>query len=162
MRKGGDLGMGKEGVRSGEKGSEGEGGERRRRIETKGKAKVVVSVWGAEIVQFLAALAILPRSISKKRLNSAGLFEKTVEFNRFFQNDRNKTASTAGNLNKFYPPNRRNDLCLAFCFNPSSKEGRMHGKRQEKLVKEEEKEGKEEDKDERGKEKTRREKRKEG
>ena len=39
----------------------------------------------------------------------------------------------------------------------------MHGKRQEKLVKEEEKEGKEEDKDERGKEiKTRREKREEG
>ena len=95
--------MGKEGVRSGEKGSEGEGGERRRRIETKGKAKVVVSVWGAEIVQFLAALAILPRSISKKRLNSAGLFEKTVEFNRFFQNDRNKTASAARNLTNFAP-----------------------------------------------------------
>ena len=31
----------------------------RRRIETEGKAKVVVSVWGAEFVQFLAALAVL-------------------------------------------------------------------------------------------------------
>ena len=48
----------------------------RRRIETEGKAKVVASVWGAEFVQFLAALAVLPRSIEKKRLNSAGLFGK--------------------------------------------------------------------------------------
>ena len=37
----------------------------RRRIETKGKAKVVASVWGAKFVQFLTALAVLPRSIWK-------------------------------------------------------------------------------------------------
>ena len=43
-------------------------------METEGKAKVVASVWGAKFVQFLAALAVLPRSIWKKRLNSAGLF----------------------------------------------------------------------------------------
>ena len=48
----------------------------RRRIETEGKAKVVASVWGAEFVQFLAALAVLPSSFWKKRLNSAGLFRK--------------------------------------------------------------------------------------
>ena len=45
----------------------------RRRMETEAKAKVVTSVWGADFVQFLAALAVLPRSIWKKRLNSAGL-----------------------------------------------------------------------------------------
>ena len=35
----------------------------RRRIELEDKAKVVASVWGAECVQFLSALAVLPRSI---------------------------------------------------------------------------------------------------
>ena len=34
----------------------------RRRIETEGKAKVVASVWGAELNKFLAALAVLYRS----------------------------------------------------------------------------------------------------
>ena len=62
-------------------------GSHRRRIETEGKAKVVASVWGAEFVKFLAALAIFAQSIWKKRLNSAGLFGKMVEFNRFFQNN---------------------------------------------------------------------------
>ena len=32
-------------------------------METEGKAKVIVSVWGAKFVQFLAALAVLSRSI---------------------------------------------------------------------------------------------------
>ena len=35
----------------------------RRRIETEGKAKVIASVWGTEFFQFLAALAVLSRSI---------------------------------------------------------------------------------------------------
>ena len=39
-------------------------------METEGKAKVVASVWGAEFIQFLAVLAILPWSIWKKRINS--------------------------------------------------------------------------------------------
>ena len=46
----------------------------KRRIETEGKAKVVASVWGAKLVKFLAAPAVLPQSIWKKRLISAGLF----------------------------------------------------------------------------------------
>ena len=37
----------------------------RRGMELEDKAKVVTSVWGAEFVQFLAALAVLPRSIWK-------------------------------------------------------------------------------------------------
>ena len=47
------------------------------RMGTEAQAKVVASVWGANFVQFLAVLAVLPRSIRKKRLN----------FNRFFQID---------------------------------------------------------------------------
>ena len=42
----------------------------RRRIYTEAKAKIVASVWGAEFIQFLAALAILNRSICKNRINS--------------------------------------------------------------------------------------------
>ena len=40
-------------------------------IELEDKANVVVSVWGATFVQFLAALAVLPRSNWKKRLDSS-------------------------------------------------------------------------------------------
>ena len=35
------------------------------------KAKVIASIWGAKIAQFLAALAVLPRSIWKKRANTS-------------------------------------------------------------------------------------------
>ena len=38
--------------------------------EREAKAKVAASVVGAEFVQFLAALAVLPRSIWKNRMNS--------------------------------------------------------------------------------------------
>ena len=40
-------------------------------METEAKAKVVASVWGAEFINFLAKLAVLPRFIWKKRLNSS-------------------------------------------------------------------------------------------
>ena len=39
-----------------------EGSIHRRSMELEDKAKVVASVWGAEFVQFLAALAVLPWS----------------------------------------------------------------------------------------------------
>ena len=38
----------------------------RRRREGEKKAKVVASVWGAEFIQFLAALAVLLQSVWKK------------------------------------------------------------------------------------------------
>ena len=41
------------------------------------QGKVVASVCGANFVQFLAALAVLPRSIWKKRLNSSFSFKWT-------------------------------------------------------------------------------------
>ena len=51
----------------------------RRRMEREAKAKVVASVWGTEFIQFLAAPAVLPRSIWKKRLNSSFSYKSTEE-----------------------------------------------------------------------------------
>ena len=50
----------------------------RRKMETEAKAKVVASVWGAECIQFLAGLAILPQSIWKNSMNST-FFPKSTE-----------------------------------------------------------------------------------
>ena len=47
----------------------------RRRIGLEDKVKVVASVWGAKFVQFLAALAVLPRSIWKNMMNSTFSFK---------------------------------------------------------------------------------------
>ena len=38
-----------------------------RRIKTEEKAKVIALVWGKEFIQFLAALAILPKTILKNK-----------------------------------------------------------------------------------------------
>ena len=55
-----------------------EGSIHRRSMELEDKAKVVASVWGAEFVQFLAALAVLPWSTWNKRSNSS-YFSKSTE-----------------------------------------------------------------------------------
>ena len=84
----------------------------RKRMEKEAKALLVASVWGAKFVQFLTALAVLPRSIS---------VEETVEFILFFLIDRGKTASAARNLTNFAPQiHRHDDFCLGFCPHPSS------------------------------------------
>ena len=41
----------------------------RRRIKTEEKAKVVAALWGAELIQFLATLAILHTDDLKNRMN---------------------------------------------------------------------------------------------
>ena len=46
-------------------------------MELEDKAKAVTSVWGAKFAQFLDALAVLPWSIWKKRLNSSFSFKST-------------------------------------------------------------------------------------
>ena len=79
----------------------------RRRMETEAKAKVVSSVWGAAFIKFLAALAVLPRSIWKKRLNSSYYFKQ-------------QNSQRGKELNKFCRPNRCDDLCLCFSLHPSS------------------------------------------
>ena len=48
-----------------------------RRMYTEAKAKVVASIWGAEFIQFLAALDILPQTIWKNGLNSSFYFKST-------------------------------------------------------------------------------------
>ena len=48
----------------------------RRRIKIEEKAKVVTSVWGAYLIQFLATLAIFHQDILKKRLNRILALEK--------------------------------------------------------------------------------------
>ena len=80
----------------------------RRRIYAEAKAKVVGSVWGAHIIQFLVELAILPRSIWTNRMKST-VFTKSTEL-----------CCLARNWENSAPPNRRNYLCLCFCINPSS------------------------------------------
>ena len=55
-------------------------------METEGKAKVVASVWEAEFVQFLAALAVFLQSIWKKWLNSVGLFGGNLSIQPFLLN----------------------------------------------------------------------------
>ena len=62
-------------------------------METEGKANVVASVCGAVFVQFLTALAVLPRSIWKERLNSSYSFKI----------DRGKTTSAARNWTNTAP-----------------------------------------------------------
>ena len=49
----------------------------RRKMETEAKTKVVASVWGAKFIPFLAALAVLPRSIWKNGMNSTFSFKST-------------------------------------------------------------------------------------
>ena len=78
-------------------------------MELEDKAKVVVSVWGAECVQFLAALAVLPRSIWKKRMNLT-VSSRSTEAKQW----------TRQEIQQILPPNRRDDLCLVFLFHPSS------------------------------------------
>ena len=56
--------------------------DHRRRIKTEKMVKVVVAVWGTELIQFLATLAILHQDDLQKRLNRItatwqnGCFEK--------------------------------------------------------------------------------------
>ena len=51
-------------------------------MEREAKAKVVSSVWGAEFIQFLAVLAIFPRSIGKNRMNSTFNYRSKIIFTK--------------------------------------------------------------------------------
>ena len=78
---------------------------RRMEREAEAKAKVVASVWGAEYIQFLAALAGLPRKFGKKSLNSSYIF---------FQDDRGKIANAVRNLINSPPPQKKDATTFAF------------------------------------------------
>ena len=76
----------------------------KRRIKTEEKAKVVASVWGEEFIQFLATLAILPRTILKNRMNLS--FFKSSWYNLSYNSNRPVQNSWRGKeFNKFFPPN---------------------------------------------------------
>ena len=45
--------------------------DHRGRMEREAKAKVVASVWGADFLPFLAAVAVFSRSVWKERLYSS-------------------------------------------------------------------------------------------
>ena len=49
----------------------------RRKMKTAEKTKFVTSIYGKEVIQFLAALAILPTSILKNRINSFFCFKSS-------------------------------------------------------------------------------------
>ena len=78
-------------------------------MEREAKANVVASVWGADFVQFLAALAVLTWSIWKNRMNTTVSY-KTTEA---------KQLAWQG-IEENLPPNRCDDLCLCFSLHPSS------------------------------------------
>ena len=80
-------------------------------VKRDAKAKVVASVWGPDYVQFLATLAVLPRSIWNNRMNS------TVSSNT---KEAKHLARQGTEQNLPPPPNRSDDLCLCFSLHPSS------------------------------------------
>ena len=89
-----------------------------RGIKTEDKAKVIAAVWRTE---FLATLAVLHWTIWIIGWFATGWFERNDEFILFFKIVLGKIASAARNfINQLCPPNKSDDLCLFFCFYPSS------------------------------------------
>ena len=82
----------------------------RRRIYTEEKAKVVAVVWGTELIQFLAAPAILHQDDLKNRTNSS--------FSSYHPGA--EKLLRGKELNAFCSPNSSDDLCLLLCINTSS------------------------------------------
>ena len=57
----------------------------RRRIKTEKKAKVVAAVWGTELIQFFAVLAILHQDDLKKGMNTSYSSYRPVAIHRILQ-----------------------------------------------------------------------------
>ena len=106
------------------------GSHLRRQIYTEEKAKVVAAVWGTELIQLLAAQAILHQYDLKNRMNSyfssfhpdaiyPFLYIIRVQLILFFISSWCKIASAERN-NQFCPSNSSEELCLLFCLYPSS------------------------------------------
>ena len=58
----------------------------RRRIKTEEKTEVVAAAWRAEFIKFLAALAILPRTFLKNRMNSSFYFKSSWYNSSYYSN----------------------------------------------------------------------------
>ena len=85
---------------------------KRRRIKTEEKAKVVAPVRGEAFIQFLAALAILPRMILKNKMKSSFFQIIMLQFILLFKIVLGKTASAARNLINSSPAPPKDDLYL--------------------------------------------------
>ena len=84
----------------------------RRRINT--EEKVVDAVWGTEFIPFLAALAVLHHDDLKITVGwmAPGWFEEKHEFIPFFKIVPLQNSYRSKVINKIFPPNRRDKLCL--------------------------------------------------
>ena len=82
---------------------------------TEEKGKIIAAVWGKEVIPFLAALAILPRTILKNKMNSSFSFKSSWCNSSYSSNSSEQNSKCGKGLNKFCPPNRCDDLCLFFC-----------------------------------------------
>ena len=71
----------------------------RRRIKTEEKVKVVASVWGGRIIQFLSALAVLPRTFLKNGMNSSFSFKQSWCNSSYYSNRPRKNSQCAKELN---------------------------------------------------------------
>ena len=68
----------------------------------------------------LAALAIVPRKILIIGWIALGWFERKDWIHPVLQNPPRQNSWRGKEFNKFFPPNRSDDLCLSFCLYPSS------------------------------------------
>ena len=74
------------------------------RIKTEEKAKVVVSVWGKECIQFLAAQAVLPRTIVNIRIHCTRMiWKKRMNSSYSSKLSKGKIASAARNWKNSSP-----------------------------------------------------------
>ena len=90
------------------------------RIKSEEKAKVVASVWREECIQVLAALVVLRWAIWIIGRIATGWFERNKWINHILQNRPKQNSYSSKKLNKFFPPNRSDDLCLFFFLYPPS------------------------------------------
>ena len=80
----------------------------------------MAAVWGTEVIQFLAALAILHRDDLTKRINSSFYLYPPGAIYPFLHIIRVKNSWHGKELKKLCPQNSIYDLCLLFGINPSS------------------------------------------
>ena len=91
-----------------------------RRITTEEKAKVITAVWKTECIQFLAALAIFPRTILKNMMNSSFSFKSSWCNSSHSAKSPSAKDLRGKEFNKFCPLNTGDDIFLFFCLHPSS------------------------------------------
>ena len=93
---------------------------RRRRIKTEEKEKVVASVWVAVFIKFLAALDILYQNDIKGGNGFIFSSNHPGAIHPIIQKRPTQNSLCDKELDKFFPLNRSDDLCLLCCRYSSS------------------------------------------